>query len=97
MASKERKFSPDLPDNENPEWTEENFARARPGSEVFAELGMTPPRPRGRPTAANPKKPVSIRLDPEVVSFFKASGSGWQTRLNDVLIEHIKDQQKKRA
>ena len=33
----------------------------------------------------NPKVPVSIRLDQDVVAKFKATGPGWQSRINDVL------------
>ena len=31
------------------------------------------------------KKPVSIRLDPDVLAYFKAGGAGYQTRINAVL------------
>jgi uncharacterized protein (DUF4415 family) len=34
--------------------------------------------------------PVSIRLSPEVVAAFRASGAGWQVRVNEILREHIK-------
>lgn len=40
---------------------------------------------RGRPPKEAPKKPVSIRLDPDLLDFFKSSGPGWQTRVNDIL------------
>ena len=40
---------------------------------------------RGRPKAENPKVAVSLRLDPEVVDWFKQSGAGWQTRMNQAL------------
>ena len=40
---------------------------------------------RGRPRSDNPKTPVSIRLDPEVVAWFKRGGDGWQTRINEEL------------
>lgn len=50
---------------------------AQPVDELFAR--------RGRPRLANPKKPVLLRLDPEVVSRFKAGGEGWQTRMNAAL------------
>lgn len=40
---------------------------------------------RGRPKAENPKVPVSVRLDADIVAHFKASGKGWQTRLNETL------------
>jgi uncharacterized protein (DUF4415 family) len=34
---------------------------------------------------AVPKKPISLRLDPDVLAFFKAQGPGYQTRINAVL------------
>jgi len=37
---------------------------------------------RGRPRSANPKKAVSLRLDADLVDWLKASGEGWQTRIN---------------
>ncbi|MCZ7481023.1 BrnA antitoxin family protein [Rhizobium rhizogenes] len=40
---------------------------------------------RGRPKAQAHKKPVTIRLDPEVVEHYKAMGKGWQTRMNNDL------------
>lgn len=43
------------------------------------------PVQRGRPKAAVTKVSTTIRLDPEVIEAFKATGSGWQTRINDAL------------
>jgi len=40
---------------------------------------------RGRPRKPNPKTQVTLRLNPEVVGFFKSTGAGWQTRMNDIL------------
>jgi uncharacterized protein (DUF4415 family) len=41
---------------------------------------------RGRPRLGDRKKvPVMLRLDPEVLEHFKASGDGWQTRINSSL------------
>jgi uncharacterized protein (DUF4415 family) len=40
---------------------------------------------RGRPLGSGSKTQVTLRLDVEVVEKFKASGDGWQTRMNDVL------------
>ena len=37
---------------------------------------------RGRPRSDNAKQPVSLRLDPEVIDWFRRSGPGWQTRIN---------------
>lgn len=42
-------------------------------------------RRRGRPLLDNPKQPVKLRLDADVVDAFKAGGPGWQTRMNDAL------------
>jgi uncharacterized protein (DUF4415 family) len=47
-------------------------------------------RPVGRPPAAVTKQPVSIRLSPEVIAHFKASGKGWQTRMDEVLKDYVK-------
>jgi len=75
----------DLTDDDNPEWTEEMIADARPANEVFAELGITPPKPIGRPKGSGTKVPVTIRLDKDIVERFKATGKGWQSRMNEAL------------
>lgn len=43
------------------------------------------PKRMGRPPAAFTKEVVTIRLDRDVLAHFKASGDGWQTRINDAL------------
>lgn len=40
---------------------------------------------RGRPTVENPKERVTIRLDADLVRELRQTGSGWQTRLNEVV------------
>jgi uncharacterized protein (DUF4415 family) len=40
---------------------------------------------RGRPPSETRKQPVKIRLDPDLVAALRASGPGWQTRLNALL------------
>jgi uncharacterized protein (DUF4415 family) len=79
-------------DDDNPEWTEEDFARAtkwptgvrlkdlKPG-ELARIVGK-----RG-PQKAPTKVAVSIRLSPEVVRHFKAKGPGWQSRIDDALLK----------
>jgi uncharacterized protein (DUF4415 family) len=47
---------------------------------------------RGRPKSDQKKLLLSIRYSPEVISFFKASGEGWQTRINQVLQEYVAQQ-----
>ena len=75
-------------DPDNPEWTEEDFREAKPFAEVFPELAEKIEemrRARGRPKLETPKKLVSLRLDQDVVEKFRATGKGWQSRINDVL------------
>ncbi len=40
---------------------------------------------RGRPKLENPRKLLSLRLPPEVIAKWKATGPGWQTRMAQVL------------
>jgi len=42
-----------------------------------------------------PKNPVSIRLDKDVIDFFKAQGKGYQTRINAVLRHYMQESKKK--
>ena len=41
------------------------------------------------------KRPVSIRLDSDVIEFFKDAGKGYQTRINQILRAYMEHQQKK--
>ena len=51
-----------------------------------AEAISTPiKRKPGRPPVPHPKQAVSLRLEPEVLEKFRATGAGWQRRMNDVL------------
>jgi uncharacterized protein (DUF4415 family) len=67
------------------EVTDEEIANARPFAEVFPELAEKFRRTAGRPKAPQTKKAVSIRLDVDVLEKFRATGPGWQTRINEVL------------
>lgn len=75
---------------ENPEWTENTFARARPAREKLPELlgeatASQLLRPRGRPKTGNARMAISLRLPPETLALWKATGPGWQTRMAEVL------------
>ncbi|MCL6706371.1 BrnA antitoxin family protein [Pseudomonas sp. R2.Fl] len=72
-------------DPENPEATEEQLAQARPFREVFPDLAEKIDRKLGRPKSDNPKRAISIRLDADVIERFKATGEGWQSRINEAL------------
>ena len=87
---------PDAVDTDNPEATKEWFARARPARDVLPELvgeaaakDMLAPK-RGRPPLGQTKEHVNIRLDADIVQSFRASGAGWQTRLNNALRDWLR-------
>ena len=45
---------------------------------------------RGRSELANKKQLISIRYRPEIIDYLKASGAGWQARINAVLKDYVK-------
>jgi uncharacterized protein (DUF4415 family) len=63
---------------EAPEWTDAQIAAAdlHEGGKLIR---------RGRPPSETRKQPVKIRLDPDLVAALRASGPGWQTRINELL------------
>ena len=76
-------------DKDNPEWTEADFARAKPAKDVLpAEFLTTARKARGRPTGttkADAKQQITLRLDRDVIVKFRAKGPGWQSRMNEAL------------
>ena len=67
-----KKTSAKVNDPDNPAWTEDMLG--------------TPMLKRGRgPQAAPTKVLTSVRLDADVLEFFKAQGAGYQSRINAVL------------
>lgn len=90
-------------DKDNPEWTDALFENAKTGKElaksdpVIAKLidaqknGTLSVRPMGRPKSENPKQATTIRLSPEILAFFKQGGKGWQTRINQALLEYVSE------
>lgn len=56
-----------------------------PTDEQFVQMK----RRGGRPKLANPKIAVTVRYDADIVERFKASGEGWQTRMNNALREWL--------
>ena len=71
-------------DPDAPEWTEADWARAKPASAVAPNLVAEYRRARGKQKAPLKEK-VTLRLDADVLAHFRRSGKGWQTRLNDAL------------
>ncbi|MGY3609183.1 MULTISPECIES: BrnA antitoxin family protein [unclassified Bradyrhizobium] len=66
--------------SDNPEWTREEIASARPFAEAHPELAASIKR-RGPGKKAR-KEVVTLRLDPDVVAAYKDEGEGWQSRIN---------------
>lgn len=69
--------------------TAEDFKNFRPTSEVLPPELYKALTKLGRPKKARPKVSTTIRLDQEVLDYFRKSGKGWQTRINDLLREHV--------
>jgi uncharacterized protein (DUF4415 family) len=61
------------------------LARMRPAHEVHPELAAASLRRRGRPRSPAPKQQVTLRLDADVIARLRASGAGWQARVNELL------------
>jgi len=68
-------------------------ALADPDAQPLSDEFMRKPFRKGlggRPKADITKKPVSLRLDEEVINYFKSKGAGWQTRMNDILADYVR-------
>jgi uncharacterized protein (DUF4415 family) len=78
MSGKRKRSVNSSPRDEAPGITKEWIAEAelRRGAQLVR---------RGRPPTPNPKQLLSLRLPPEVIAGWKATGPGWQTRMADVL------------
>lgn len=48
-------------------------------------------RRAGRPTGSGNKEQVAIRFDKDVLEAFRATGRGWQTRMNNALKAWLKE------
>src|SRR5438045_9653970 len=100
MAKKTKNDRASRPEDDNPEWTKDDFARARPAAEVLPEfIGRNATqelmrRGRGRPKKADKKVNQTLRLDQDVLEAFREEGSGWQARINRVLRENMPRRQR---
>lgn len=92
----------DLDGDDDVIWTEEMFRHAavyrdgkliRPATGKLGPNGIIPIEPgdrgAGRPRSPNPKQQVTLRLDPDVLDAFRATGKGWQSRINAALREKL--------
>jgi len=71
----------DIDFTDNPEWTAEDFAKA------VVRVGLKP---------VPPKEQVTLRIDADVLQWFRARGAGYQTQINCLLraymVEHRRQQ-----
>lgn len=73
-----------IDDNENPELTDADFARARPFKEVFPEQYKSWKK-MGRPRVESPKVFLGLRMAADVVQGVKATGKGYNARLESLI------------
>ena len=71
-------------DADNPEWTDVDFARSSPATELMPEMITGLRKHRGSQRSPL-KTAVSLRLDQDLVERLRGSGPGWQGRANDML------------
>jgi uncharacterized protein (DUF4415 family) len=64
-----------------------NVVVVKGGGPAAVRAALSEKRRQGErgPQRSPTKLPVTVRYSPEIVAYFKATGSGWQTRMNDVL------------
>ena len=75
-------------DGEVRELTETDFKHALPFSALPESLQNTL---RSLETAKSTKVSTTVRFDREVIETFRATGKGWQTRMNDALKDWLKE------
>jgi len=85
-----------IPDDDIPEMTDADFAAAKSLKAEMPEVVAAMKRGRGRPKVESPKERVSLRLDPKIVAAYKATGEGWQSRINDILARALPQRKAKR-
>lgn len=56
---------------------------------VLKQGGVVVGRVRGK-NKRPVKEQVAVRYSPEVLAAFRASGAGWQTRMNEALLDWLK-------
>ena len=86
--------TPEKTSRDNPEWTTKMIAEARPAKEVLpkifgARTAAAMLKPRGRPKSPETKVAISLRLSPDTLARWKATGPGWQSRMANVLRDAV--------
>ena len=71
----------DIDFTDNPEWTAEDFAKA------VVRVGFKP---------VPPKEQVTLRIDADVLQWFRAKGAGYQTQINALLRAYMNEHLRRR-
>jgi uncharacterized protein (DUF4415 family) len=59
-------------------------------AQPLSDAELARPRPaRGRPVVAVKRPMLSMRVDPDVLAYLRASGKGWQTKVNALLRQAV--------
>jgi len=79
-----------------PELTDADFARGtwRIGDKIVSReeaQAAIPAARMGRPPIESPKQAVNIRLGADILTAFKSTGKGWQTRIDNALRDWLKE------
>lgn len=82
-------------DQDNPEWSAGDFQRAQPAKKCFGAVALEDlvalkrkPGERG-PQKTAVKERITIRLSPDIVRRFRATGPGWQARIDEALADWL--------
>src|SRR5690348_2026614 len=92
-VSKEPSVDPD----DVPEMTDEEIDSFIERADLYEGDKLIRAGKVGRPKAGQTKALMSIRLDSEVIEWFRESGPGWQSRMNEALLDHVRRAKRKRS
>jgi len=71
----------DIDFTDNPEWTAEDFAKA------VVRVNFKP---------VPPKEQITLRIDADVLEWFRARGTGYQTQINALLRAYMEEHRRQR-
>jgi len=80
-------------DADNPPLGEAELADLRPAHEALPQVVRAFRRAKAAGRAR--KVQLTLRLDPDIIDFFRATGRGWQTRINAALRAHVERERRK--
>lgn len=95
-AKSQNSPQPWIDPDDAPELTDDFFEQGewkigeQPVSSADGAVALHKALSRGRPKAESTKLALTVRYDAEVVQAFKATGKGWQTRMNAALKDWLK-------